>query len=254
MTTKNDLTSLVDIMNRLRVECPWDNKQTFDSLKSNTIEECYELIEAIGNRDFDNIKEELGDMLLQIVFYSKLAQEEQAFTIDDVIEGINSKLIRRHPHVFGTTEVSGSGEVSKNWEEIKRREKGDAKRLTLAGVPTALPPLIKAYRMQKKAASVGFDWDNLADCWDKFREEITEFEDEVKAGNKEKMEQEMGDIIFSLINCARKYNIDPSDALERTNKKFLRRFNYIEEHADYKLSELTLEQMEELWVKAKQEE
>ncbi len=251
--TKNNLTSLVDIMNRLREECPWDKKQTFDSLKSSTIEECYELIEAIGNRDFDNIKEELGDVLLHIIFYSKIAEEQKQFTIDDVIEGLNNKLIRRHPHVFGELKVAGSSEVVKNWEEIKRNEKG-GNRATLAGVPTALPPLTKAYRIQKKAASVGFDWDNVDECWAKVREEMLEFEAEVKSGDTAKMAQEMGDVLFSLINCSRKYGIDPSDALEMTNKKFIERFNYIEKRADNKLNQLSLPEMEELWVEAKNKE
>ena len=248
--TKNNLTSLVDIMNRLREECPWDKKQTFDSLKSNTIEECYELIEAVGDRDFDNIKEELGDVLLHIVFYSKIADEQNKFSIDDVIAGINEKLIRRHPHVFGEQTVADSNEVVKNWEEIKRHEKGGV-RATLAGVPATLPPLTKAYRIQKKAASVGFDWDNVDDCWDKVKEEMAEFEVEAKSGDKEKMTQEMGDVIFSLINCSRKYGIDPADALDLTNRKFMERFNYIEKRSDYKLNDLSLPEMEELWIEAK---
>lgn len=246
-----EFKALVEVMNRLREECPWDKKQTFDSLKSNTIEECYELIDAIGNRDFSNIKEELGDVLLHIVFYSKIAEEQGEFTIDDVIEGINEKLIRRHPHVFGTTKVSGTDDVVKNWEQIKKTEKTERKG-TLDGVPSALPALIKAYRIQQKAASVGFDWEKAHDVLSKIKEEIEEFEQEVDVQNREKMEQEMGDVLFSLINCARKFGIDPENALEKTNKKFISRFNYIEDSCSGNINRLTLQEMDELWQKAKQ--
>ncbi|MEG1634108.1 MAG: nucleoside triphosphate pyrophosphohydrolase [Rikenellaceae bacterium] len=248
-----EFSSLLEIMNRLRKECPWDNKQTFDSLKSGTIEECYELIDAIGNRDFSNIKEELGDVLLHVVFYSKMADEQGFFTIDDVIEGINEKLIRRHPHVFGTTEVSGTEDVVRNWEEIKKSERKEQKehKGTLSGVPSALPSLIKAYRIQQKAASVGFDWEKAHDVLSKIKEEIEEFEVEVNLADKKKMEEEMGDVIFSLINCARKFGIDPENALELTNRKFISRFNFIEENCNGNINSLTLAEMETLWQKAK---
>lgn len=245
-----EFEALVEVMNRLREECPWDKKQTFDSLKSNTIEECYELIDAIGNRDFSNIKEELGDVLLHIVFYSKIAEEQGKFTINDVIEGINEKLIRRHPHVFGTTEISGTDDVVKNWEQIKKSEKKERKG-TLDGVPSALPALIKAYRVQQKAASVGFDWEKAHDVLSKIKEEIAEFEVEVNDSNRQKMEEEMGDVIFSIINCARKFGIDPENALERTNRKFISRFNFIESSCNNNINSLTLQEMEDLWQKAK---
>lgn len=247
-----EFSSLIEIMNRLREECPWDKKQTFDSIKSNTIEECYELIDAIGNRDFDNIKEELGDILLHVVFYSKMADEQNQFNIDDVIEAINEKLIRRHPHVFATTQVSGEDDVVKNWEDIKKTEKGKLGKGTLDGVPSALPALVKAYRIQKKAASVGFDWEYANQAMDKFQEEYAEFMVEVEAMDSDKMEAEMGDMIFALVNCARKYGIDPENALERSNRKFISRFNHIEKGASNHINTLTLEQMEALWDEAKE--
>lgn len=245
-------SSLIEVMDRLREECPWDKKQTFDSIKSNTIEECYELIDAINNKDFDNIKEELGDVLLHVVFYSKMADELKKFDVYDVIEGINEKLIRRHPHVFAKVEAADSDTVVKNWEQIKKSEKGDKPRGTLDGVPSALPALIKSYRIQQKAASVGFDWQEAAEAMAKLKEECAEFEAEVESMDRDKMEDEMGDMIFALVNCARKYKIDPENALERSNRKFISRFEYIERNATDSLDKLTLEDMDKLWDEAKE--
>ncbi|MFI3320966.1 MAG: nucleoside triphosphate pyrophosphohydrolase [Rikenellaceae bacterium] len=254
MENLRDFSTLLEVLDRLRVECPWDRKQTFDSLKSNTVEECFELIDAINNGDYPNICEELGDMLLHIVFYAKMGDEKGEFNISDVIEGVNSKLIRRHPHVFAGQSVDGSDEVVKNWEQIKKSEKEGRepkKQGTLSGVPSALPALIKSYRIQQKAASVGFDWPQVDSAFDKLHEEITEFEAEAKAMDRDKMEAEMGDVLFSIVNCARKYGIDPENALERSNRKFISRFNHIETSVSGDISSLSLEQMDELWDEAK---
>lgn len=247
------LSRLLDVMNDLREKCPWDRKQTFDSLKNNTIEEAYELIEAITDRDMQKIKKELGDVLLHIVFYSKMASETGDFDLKDVCDELVDKLVYRHPHIYGTVEADTSEKVKQNWEELKLKEKGGNKRV-LSGVPTALPATIKAFRVQEKVASVGFDWEYREQVWDKVREELAEFEAEVARGDEDKMEAEMGDLFFALINASRLYGIDPESALERTNRKFISRFNYLEEHTlmqGRKLKDMTLAEMDVFWDEAK---
>jgi XTP/dITP diphosphohydrolase len=242
---------LLDIMDELREQCPWDNKQTFESLRHLTIEETYELGDAILDNDLQEIKKELGDLLLHIVFYAKIGSEQNTFDIGDVANEICEKLINRHPHIYGNTKVDGADQVIKNWESIKLKE---GKNSVLEGVPKSLPALVKAFRIQEKAAGVGFEWDNAKDVLDKVKEEITEFNQEVEDQNHDKMEDEFGDVIFSLINYARYLKINPESALERTNKKFIKRFKYIEESAKNEgkvINELTLDQMEAFWNKAK---
>tara|TARA_B110000908_G_scaffold169990_1_gene228381 strand:+ start:2086 stop:2859 length:774 start_codon:yes stop_codon:yes gene_type:complete len=242
---------LLDIMDELREQCPWDNKQTFESLRHLTIEETYELGDAILDNDLQEIKKELGDLLLHIVFYAKIGSEQNTFDIGDVANEICEKLINRHPHIYGDTKVDGADQVIKNWESIKLKE---GKSSVLEGVPKSLPALVKAFRIQEKAAGVGFEWDNAKDVLDKVKEEITEFNQEVEDQNHDKMEDEFGDVIFSLINYARYLKINPESALERTNKKFIKRFKYIEESAKNEgkvINELTLNQMEAFWNKAK---
>ncbi|MCD7710201.1 MAG: nucleoside triphosphate pyrophosphohydrolase [Porphyromonadaceae bacterium] len=244
---------LLDILDELRVKCPWDRKQTNDSLRPNTIEETYELCEALTNNDTEAIKKELGDVLLHIAFYAKIGEEKGLYDMADICEALCQKLIYRHPHVFGTTHVNSSGEVEQNWEALKLKEK-DGNKTVLAGVPTALPALIKAYRIQEKACNIGFDWEKREQVWDKVKEEIGEFENELASLEKEKAEQEFGDLLFSLINAARLYKINPENALERTNQKFIRRFNYVEMSArqqEKNLREMTLSEMDALWNKAK---
>lgn len=250
------LGRVIDTLDILRVKCPWDRKQTNESLRPNTVEEVYELCEALINNDSANIRKELGDVLLHILFYSKIGEENGAFDIAEVADALNSKLIYRHPHVFGETKAENAHEVELNWEQLKLREKGGNKSV-LAGVPSALPAMIKADRIQEKAANVGFDWDSKEQVWDKVREEIGEFSEAIGNGNQEEMESEMGDLLFSLINAARLYNINPENALEKTNKKFISRFNYLERKAAEKglnLKEMTLQQMDELWNEAKKQE
>ena len=242
---------LLDIMDELREQCPWDNKQTFESLRHLTIEETYELGDAILDNDLQEIKKELGDLLLHIVFYAKIGSEQNAFDIGDVANEICDKLINRHPHIYGDTKVDDADQVIKNWESIKLKE---GRNSVLEGVPKSLPALVKAFRIQEKAAGVGFEWDNAKDVLDKVKEEITEFNQEVEDQNHDKMEDEFGDVIFSLINYARYLKINPESALERTNKKFIKRFKYIEESAKNEgkvINELTLDQMEVFWNKAK---
>ena len=242
---------LLDIMDELREQCPWDNKQTFESLRHLTIEETYELGDAILDNDLQEIKKELGDLLLHIVFYAKIGSEQNTFDIGDVANEICDKLINRHPHIYGDTKVDGADQVIKNWESIKLKE---GKNSVLEGVPKSLPALVKAFRIQEKAAGVGFEWDNAEDVLDKVKEEITEFNQEVEDQNHDKMEDEFGDVLFSLINYARYLKINPESALERTNKKFIKRFKYIEESAKNEgkvINELTLDQMELFWNKAK---
>jgi XTP/dITP diphosphohydrolase len=250
----NSFNKLLDIMAELRQKCPWDSEQTMESLRSLTIEETYELSEAILNSDMPNICKELGDLLLHVVFYAQIGSEQGAFTINDVIEALCNKLIYRHPHVFGNAQADTAGEVVQRWAQIKLTEKGN--RTVLGGVPSALPAVIKAYRIQDKAAAVGFDWRQREDVWKKVKEEIAELEHELRAHNasKKNMEDEFGDVMFSLINAARLYGIDPETALERTNKKFISRFNYIEQQANVQkrpLTSLSLEEMEQLWQEAK---
>lgn len=248
------LGRVIDTLDILRVKCPWDAKQTNESLRPNTIEEVYELCDALIAEDDANIKKELGDVLLHVLFYAKIGEEKKAFDIVDVADALNSKLIFRHPHVFGEVNVKDSHEVEQNWEQIKLKEK-DGNRSVLAGVPSALPAMIKADRIQEKAANVGFDWEKPEDVWDKVKEEINEFAEEVKRGEKKDMEAEMGDLFFALINAARLYHINPENALEHTNRKFISRFNYIEQQAKAQgksLKEMTLAEMEELWQRAKE--
>lgn len=244
---------LLDVMDELREKCPWDRKQTNESLRANTIEETYELCEAITNNDEINIKKELGDLLLHIVFYAKIGSEKGVFDIADICDALCDKLIFRHPHVFGDAVANSAGQVEKSWEEIKLKEKGGNKTV-LGGVPNALPALVKAYRIQDKARNVGFDWENRDDVWDKVREEIREFENEIKCGDADKIEAEFGDLIFSLINAGRLYKINPENALERTNQKFTRRFNYVEKCLTEKgksFKESNLAEMDALWNEAK---
>ena len=247
------LGRIIDTLDELRVKCPWDRKQTNESLRPNTIEEVYELCDALIGNDIPNIKKELGDVLLHVLFYAKIADEQGQFDIADVADALNSKLIFRHPHVFGDVNVKDAHDVEQNWEQIKLKEKGGNKTV-LAGVPTALPSMIKANRIQEKAANVGFDWEEPSQVWDKVKEEIIELSQEMAHMDKAKMEEEMGDVFFSLINASRLYGIDPENALEKTNKKFINRFNYLETKAanlGKSLKEMTLEEMDEIWNEAK---
>lgn len=247
------LGRVLDTLDILRVKCPWDAKQTNESLRSNTVEEVYELCDALIDDDTSNIRKELGDILLHIFFYSKIGDEKGMFDIADVADALNEKLIFRHPHVFGNVHADTAHEVEQNWEQIKLKEKG-GNRSVLAGVPRALPALIKAQRIQEKAANAGFDWEERAQVWDKVKEEISEVDAEAIAGNTEALESEFGDLFFSLVNAARLYGITPENALEKTNKKFIRRFSHIETEtakAGKKLNELTLVEMDKLWNEAK---
>ena len=250
------LGKVIDTLDILRVKCPWDRKQTNQSLRPNTIEEVYELSDALMHDDSKNIRKEIGDVLLHVLFYSKIGEEKGDFDIADVANSLNEKLIFRHPHVFGTTEASDAHQVELNWEQIKLKEK-DGNKTVLSGVPNSLPSLIKAYRMQEKAANVGFDWEERSQVWDKFKEEISEFEAEAANMDHDRMESEMGDVLFSLINVARLYGIHPDDALERTNAKFKQRFNHIEQAAakkGVKLKDMSLAEMDRLWNEAKQQQ
>lgn len=241
---------LLDIMDTLREKCPWDKVQTIESLRNLTIEETYELADAILEKDYQNIKEEIGDLMLHMVFYSKIAEEKGEFTIAEALKTVNEKLIRRHPHIYGDVKVNGQEDVKKNWEQIKMEE---GKKSILSGVPTSLPALVKAYRMQEKTKQVGFEWENKEQVWDKLAEEMNEFKEVVETSDsKERMEDEFGDILFSLVNYARYIGIDPETALEKVNKKFKSRFEYIEAHAPKSLESMTLEEMDALWVEAKQ--
>ena len=247
---------LLEVMDELREKCPWDKKQTFESLRPNTIEETYELCDAILKNDTNEIKKELGDVLLHIVFYAKIASETNQFDIADVCNALCDKLIFRHPHVFGDINVENSSQVEQVWEQIKQKEKDGNKRV-LSGVPDALPALIKAYRIQDKARNVGFDWDEKEQVWDKVQEEFNELKTEIKNMDSDKMEEEFGDLLFSIINAARLYKINPENALERTNRKFIRRFNYLEEQTlkqGKNLKEMSLEEMDKYWEEAKRVE
>ena len=245
---------LLEVMDTLRKECPWDREQTFDTLRNNTIEETYELADAITDKNMEGIKEELGDLLLHVVFYSKLGEEQGAFDYTDVANGVCDKLIYRHPHVYGDIHADTPEQVKQNWEALKLRKK-HRKGGTLGGVPVSLPSMVKAFRIGEKAAATGFDWENKEDVWDKVKEELMEVDAEIKANNKADIEAEMGDLFFALINACRLYGIDPEAALERTNKKFIHRFNHMESRAEQSgksLHELSLNQMEEYWQEAKQ--
>jgi len=244
---------LLDIMDELREKCPWDKVQTNESLRTNTIEETYELCEAIIKNEPPQIKKELGDLLLHVVFYAKIADEKGQFDIADVCNALCDKLIFRHPHVFGEVEAKTAGQVEQNWEQIKLKEKGGNKTV-LEGVPASLPSIAKAHRIQDKARNAGFDWNQKEEVWPKVEEELNELKDEIHAMDNDRMEAEFGDLFFSLINAARLYKIDPDNALERTNQKFIQRFNYIEQRAKETgkpLKEMTLEEMDVFWQEAK---
>ena len=244
---------LLDVMDTLREKCPWDRKQTNESLRPNTSEETYELCEALLNEDNANICKELGDVLLHIVFYAKIGSEKGEFDIADVCNKLCDKLIFRHPHVYGEVKVDGADAVLQNWEQLKTKEK-DGNKTVLSGVPTALPSVIKAERIQEKASNVGFDWHNREDVWPKVKEEIAEFEAEVANMDRDKATREFGDIMFALINAARLYHITPDTALELTNQKFISRFNYVEQRAKEEgreLKDLTLEEMDRFWDESK---
>ncbi|MDR2120394.1 MAG: nucleoside triphosphate pyrophosphohydrolase [Tannerella sp.] len=244
---------LLDIMDELRVKCPWDRKQTSESLRANTIEETYELCDAIMRNAQDDIRKELGDLLLHVVFYAKIGEEKQAFDIKDVCESLCEKLIYRHPHVFGNAQAENSRKVEQSWEQLKLKEKGGNKTV-LDGVPVALPSLVKAYRIQDKARNAGFDWETREQVWDKVEEELNELKAEIDRMDADRMEAELGDLLFSLINAARLYKINPDNALERTNRKFIRRFNYLEAQTirqGHSLKDMTLAEMDALWNEAK---
>ncbi len=243
----------MDVLDELREKCPWDRKQTNESLRPNTIEEVYELSDALVAGDTPNVCKELGDVLLHVAFYSKIAQEQGAFDIKDVCDRLCEKLIYRHPHVFGEVKAETAGEVCKNWEQLKMAEKGGNKTI-LSGVPASMPSLIKAFRMQEKAANVGFDWDKKEDVWEKVREELDELQVEMERGDKVNAEKEFGDFIFSIVNAGRLYEMNPDTALEHTNAKFRRRFTYVEEkakEAGKALRDMTLGEMDALWNEAK---
>lgn len=247
---------LLDILDELRQKCPWDREQTNESLRANTIEETYELSEAILNDDANEIKKELGDLLLHIVFYAKIGEEKSQFDIGDVCNAISDKLIFRHPHVFGNTTIQSAELVEQSWEQIKMKEK-DGNKTILEGVPNSLPSLVKAYRIQDKARNSGFDWNERRDVWDKVNEEMEELKVEVEKMDEDRMEAEFGDLIFSVVNAARLYNVNPDNALERTNRKFIKRFGYLEERVKQQgrnLKEMTLADMEEIWQEAKTED
>ena len=243
----------LDVLDELREKCPWDRKQTNESLRPNTIEETYELCDALMRNDQEDICKELGDVLLHIGFYAKIGSEKEQFDIKDVCDKLCEKLILRHPHGFGRTQVHGSDEVESNWEELKLKEKGGNKRV-LSGVPDALPALIKAYRIQDKARNIGFDWEVKEQVWDKVKEEFNELQVEIQHMDKAEAEKEFGDLFFSIINAARKYGINPENALELTNQKFIRRFNYLEDHTlkeGLNLHEMSLSEMDKIWDEAK---
>ena len=244
---------VLEVMDTLREQCPWDREQTFASLRNNTIEEAFELTDAITDGDMEGIKEELGDVLLHIVFYSKMADEQGKFDFADVCNALCDKLIYRHPHVYGDVLADSPEEVKQNWEALKLRKKAHKSGI-LGGVPRSLPAMVKAFRIGEKAASAGFDWEQKEDVWDKVREEIAEIDVEIAANDKDKMEGEIGDLFFALINACRLYGIDPENALERTNKKFIKRFGHVEARAAEKgkmVSELPLDELESYWQEAK---
>lgn len=244
---------LVNIMDELREKCPWDKKQTIETLRHLTIEETYELTDAITDKDWKGIKEELGDLLLHIVFYARIGKEKNEFTLQEVINDICGKLIVRHPHIYGDTRVDSDEEVKQNWEKIKLKE---GKKSVLGGVPKSLPAMVKAMRLQEKSKTVGFEWDNTSQVWEKVKEEIKELEEAVETGSKEEMEDELGDVFFSLVNFARFLQVDAENALERTNKKFIERFTGMEKAAAAEnklLHDMSLEEMDLLWNKMKKD-
>jgi MazG family protein len=243
----DEFVKLVGIMDDLREKCPWDRKQTIETLRQMTIEETYELADAITEKDWKGIREELGDILLHILFYSRIAREQQQFTLEEVIQGISEKLIARHPHIYGDVKVNNEEDVKRNWEKLKLKE---GKKSVLSGMPVSLPATVKALRLQEKAKQVGFEWENKDQVWEKVEEETNELHAAVAKGEQDKIEDEFGDLIFSLINYARFLRIDPENALERTNKKFIERFTKMENEAlkqSKKLDEMTLEEMDAIW-------
>ena len=240
---------LVEIMDDLREKCPWDKKQTIHSRRKLTIEETYELADAIMEEDYEGISEEIGDLFLHLIFYAKIGSEKKAFTLESALNKICDKLIKRHPHIYGDVKVDSEEDVKKNWEQIKLSE---GKKSVLQGVPQSLPAVIKALRLQEKTATVGLEWDNIGDVWEKVEEEKAELEEAVNSQDKAKIEEEFGDLMFALVNYARYLDLDPEAALERVNKKFKSRFEYIEDKADKPLQDMTLGEMDALWNEAKQ--
>nr|WP_226990953.1 nucleoside triphosphate pyrophosphohydrolase [Melioribacter roseus] len=254
MMTNSKFEKLYEIMKRLRKECPWDREQTHDSIKGATIEETYELVEAIDEKNYEEMKSELGDLLLHILFHSAIAEENGKFDINDVIDTITEKLIRRHPHVFGEVKVNGTDEVVKNWEEIKLSEGRES---VLQGVPKNLPGLARAYRLQEKASKVGFDWDNKEDVWKKVLEEIEELRESEKTGDIKKTEEELGDLLFAITNYARFLGVNPENALRITNEKFIKRFNYVErkiKESGKPITDSDLKEMDRFWEESKNKE
>jgi len=251
-----EFNRLLNIIDELRVKCPWDMKQTNESLRKLTIEETYELADAIFSGSNDAIRNELGDLMLHIVFYARIGSETGSFTMAEILEGINNKLVYRHPHVFGDVKVTGPAQVEENWEHLKIRENNGYKAV-LSGVPTSLPAIIKANRIQEKVRGVGFDWENREQIWDKVLEEIAELKEEIKNRDTKTIEAELGDVLFSIINASRLYGIDPEAALEKTNRKFIKRFNYLEKETLLKgisLKDMSLDEMNVIWEEAKKED
>jgi XTP/dITP diphosphohydrolase len=245
--------ALVKIMDELREQCPWDKKQTIQTLRPLTIEETYELADAITDNDWKGVKEELGDIMLHLLFYAKIGSEQQQFTLQEVLEGISAKLIHRHPHIYGDVKVQDEEEVKRNWEKLKMKE---GKKSVLGGVPTSLPAIVKATRIQEKAKQVGFEWDNKEDVWKKVQEEMEELQEAIETKNKEDVEEEFGDVLFSLANYARFLQVDAEGALEKTNKKFIRRFQEMESIAlasGKELTTMSLDEMDQIWNQVKQQ-
>jgi XTP/dITP diphosphohydrolase len=248
-----EFSRLLEIIDELRQKCPWDMQQTNESLRKLTIEETYELADAVLSGDDEGIRKELGDLMLHIVFYAKIGSEKNLFSMADVLNGINEKLVYRHPHVFGKVEVADATEVEKNWEHLKIKESNGYKPV-LSGVPSSLPAIVKANRIQEKVRGVGFDWEDRSQVWDKVLEELSELREEAENKDQEKIESELGDLLFSIINASRLYGIDPEAALEKTNRKFIRRFNYLEQETMFKgksLHDMSLDEMNEIWEEAK---
>ena len=251
-----ELGRLMDILDELRTKCPWDMKQTFDTLRKLTIEETFELADAISSKSDAEIRNELGDLMLHIVFYAKIGSERGTFSMADILEGINKKLIYRHPHVFGDVEVADARQVEDNWEKLKMKENSEYKPV-LSGVPSSMPAIIKANRIQEKVRGVGFDWEEKEQIWDKVQEELSELREEIEKLDTEKIEAELGDVMFSIINASRLYGIDPEAALEKTNRKFIKRFKYLEKETLAKgrsLHDMTLDEMNVIWEEAKKED
>lgn len=257
MTTREEqlkaFGEFLDVLDTLREKCPWDAKQTNESLRPNSIEEVYELADALIADDVPNIKKELGDVLLHVAFYARIASEDDRFDIGDVLNTLSEKLKFRHPHIYGDVKADSAEEVLKNWEHIKLKEKGGNKTV-LAGVPSALPAMIKANRIQEKARNVGFDWEDREQVWDKVKEEVSEVETEIRNNDEAHIEEEFGDLLFSVINAARLYGVDPENALEKTNRKFIKRFNHLEKRAhelNKSLKDMSLAEMDKIWDEAK---